>query len=144
MELLRKQQRTPLQSGGQNPLSYFAPFDGGMLTDFVKPPHSVSSSSCLSTFEIKHAVSKYAIERLHERDDYELLPRWKRLAAKLVPITTMLSVGSYYLYFPYRIYCTRESSIKYNKTYILAWFFIVAEALVACKSSNPQSAKMIR
>lgn len=104
-----------------------------MLIESVKPPQSVSSSSCLSTFEIKHANDRYAIERLHERDDHELLPSWKRWLAKLVPITTILSVGSYYLYFPYRIYCTRESSVKYSKTYVLAWFFIVAEALVACE-----------
>jgi hypothetical protein len=106
-----------------------------MLTEEKQPPQSVSSSSCLSTFEIKHSNNQYAIERQHERDDHELLPTWKRWLAKLVPITTILSVGSYYLYFPYRIYCTRESSIKYNKTYVLAWFFIVAEALVACKTN---------
>lgn len=104
-----------------------------MLTGTAKPPQSISSSSCLSTFEIKHSTNRYAIEKLHERDDHELLPKWKRWLAKLVPMTTILSVGSYYLYFPYRIYCTRESSIKYNETYILAWFFIVAEALVARK-----------
>jgi hypothetical protein len=107
-----------------------------MLTEDEKPAQSVSSSSCLSTFEIKYTENTYAIEKLHERDDYELLPKWKRWLARLVPITTMLSVGSYYLYFPYRIYCTKVSSDQYNKTYVMAWFFIVAESLVACKDST--------
>jgi hypothetical protein len=109
-----------------------------MLTENEKPPQSVSSSSCLSDFEIKYTEDRYAIEKLHERDDHELLPKWKRLFARLVPITTILSVGSYYLYFPYRIYCTRESMVKYEKNYVMAWFFIVAEALVARKDPHLQ------
>jgi hypothetical protein len=105
-----------------------------MLTEKVQVPRSDSSSSCPSTFEIKHPVHTYAIERQHERDDHDFLPTWKRWLARLAPFTTILSVGSYYLYFPYRIYCTRESSSRDdNQTYILAWFFIVAEAFVACK-----------
>jgi hypothetical protein len=104
-----------------------------MLTD-KKPAQSVSSSSCLSSFEIKYTENAYAIEKLHERDDYGLLPKWKRWVARLVPLSTILSVGSYYLYFPYRIYCTRESAVKWNKNYVMAWFFIVAEALVARKN----------
>lgn len=100
------------------------------------PAQSVSSSSCLSTFEVKYDDNTYAIQKLHEYDDYELLPRWKRWLARLSPLTTFLAVGSYYLYFPYRIYCTRISASMYNKTYVMAWFFIVAEALVARRSSD--------
>ena len=99
------------------------------------PARSVSSSSCATTFEVKYSDGTYVIEKLHDYDDYELMPNWKRWLSRLSPLTTLLAVGSYYLYFPYRIYCTRASSVKWHKTYVLAWFFIVAEALVARKGS---------
>jgi hypothetical protein len=101
-----------------------------MLTDeaFIR-----SSSPCSTTFDTKYDDNAYIVEKLHDYDDIEHMPKWKRFVSRLSPLTTFLSVGAYFLYFPYRIYCTRDSSAKWHKTYVMAWFFIIAEAMVARK-----------
>lgn len=59
------------------------------------------------------------------------MPKWKKTLFRFAPLTTAGAVGSYIVYFAFRIYCTKDSQDTFHKTYWLAWFFIVAEALVA-------------
>jgi len=70
---------------------------------------------------------------LQKYDDVDLMPKWKKTHFRFSPVTTLGAVGSYILYFVFRNYCTWDSQLSHHKTYWLAWFFIVAEALVACK-----------
>lgn len=77
--------------------------------------------------------SQYQTETLHKHDDIDLMPRWKRAINHFTPITTIMAVGAYYLYFAFRIYCTIMAKKKYDKVYVMAWVFIAAEACVSCK-----------
>lgn len=83
--------------------------------------------------------SAYDIVKLHKYDDVDLMPKWKKTLFRFAPITTFGAVGSYIVYFAFRIYCTKDSQDTFHKTYWLAWFFIVAEALVACRLHSTYS-----
>lgn len=72
-----------------------------------------------------------------KRDDGDHLPNWRRRLYRLSPLTTLLSVGAYYAYFTLRILFTIYAQNKYHNTFIMAWFFIVSEMIVACKQSAP-------
>lgn len=50
------------------------------------------------------------------------------------PFTTVLSVGAYWTYFVQRILYTVYAQNTYGQVFVMAWFFIVAEMIVACKS----------
>ena len=91
-------------------------------------------STSSTSFETFYGDSAYDIVKLHKYDDVDLMPRWKKTLFRFAPLSTIGSLGSYIVYFAFRIFCTRNAGVKYHKAYWLAWFFIVAEALVACKS----------
>ena len=84
-------------------------------------------------FEQRYSDSCYFIEKLHEHDDGEQLRPWKRILHRAAPLSTLLAVGAYILYFGYRIRCTMDAQRSYHKTYIMAWIFIAAEGAVTCK-----------
>lgn len=87
-----------------------------------------------NSFFKKFEPESYSIETVNKNDDVEFLPPWKRRMYRLSPLFTFLAVGSYFLYYIYRIHCTVVAQSTYHKTYVMAWLFIAAEGCVACKS----------
>ncbi|KAF8847932.1 hypothetical protein BDZ45DRAFT_778103 [Acephala macrosclerotiorum] len=85
-----------------------------------------------NSFFKKFEPESYSIETVNKNDDVEFLPPWKRRMYRLSPLFTFLAVGSYFLYYVYRIHCTVVAQKTYHKTYIMAWLFIAAEGCVAC------------
>ena len=94
---------------------------------------TIIRESTASEFEIVYDDSDYQVEKLHEFDDFDRQPVWKRRLYRLSPLFSFLALGSYYLYFAHRVLYTVEAQHKYDKVYIMAWLFICAEALVAGK-----------
>jgi hypothetical protein len=84
-----------------------------------------------TTFEYKYDESAYLVEKLHDRDDHEHLSPFRRFLFRLTPLFTFLSVGAYINYFFSRVKATRDEEKVDHKTYVLAWFFIIAEALIS-------------
>lgn len=93
-------------------------------------------NSSHSTFGQTYSDNDYVIAELAKHDDIDLLPTWKRRLHRMAPLFTIAAVGAYFAYFGYRIYCTVSAQITYHKIYYMAWVFISAEFLVACRSST--------
>jgi len=75
------------------------------------------------------------VEKIHEHDDGDRLPHWKKVLNRFGPLATALAMGSYFLYFGFRIYYTLAAQREYHKVYVMAWLFIAAEAALAGKGS---------
>lgn len=102
--------------------------------------HNASTTS----FHLPHDPKLYRVETIDEHDDVELLSPFKRSMYRLSPLFTLLAVGSYFLYYSYRIHCTIVSQEAYSKTYVMAWLFIAAEGCVACKLPQKCSSRFQR
>ncbi|KAK8220206.1 nucleotide-diphospho-sugar transferase [Phyllosticta capitalensis] len=119
---------TPTPYGEDDDLSSIEAIKKGQ---YEKNPFD-SDSEAQNTFAVRFEDSQYQTEKLHKHDDIDLMPRWKRAINHFTPITTIMAVGAYYLYFAFRIYCTIMAQKKYDKVYVMAWVFIAAEACVSC------------
>ncbi|RDW76064.1 hypothetical protein BP5796_06885 [Coleophoma crateriformis] len=101
--------------------------------------HNQSTTS----FHLPHDPRLYKVETIHKHDDVELLSNFRRTLYRLSPLFTLLAVGSYFLYYAYRIHCTIISQQAYGKTYVMAWLFIAAEGCVACPALLHQLYQML-
>ena len=99
----------------------------------LSPPEQSQFSQSVSSFDKQLDPRSYQVETLHQHDDVEFLPSWKRKLYRLSPIFTFLAVAAYFLYYAYRIHCTVIAQEAFNKTYVMAWLFIAAEGCVACE-----------
>lgn len=75
------------------------------------------------------------VQRVHETDDIDLIPTWKRRLNKGTPIFSLIAVGAYWVYFAFRIKYTLAAQRANHKIYAMAWTFIAVETGVACKST---------
>lgn len=107
--------------------------DGDLAKARLNTFHSTQS---INSFEKHIDPSTYSIETLHKHDDEIFLPPWKRFLYRLSPVFTFLATCAYFLYYSYRIHCTRVAQQAYGKVYIMAWLFVAAEGCVACASIN--------
>ncbi len=73
------------------------------------------------------------IEIIHKQDDIEHMPQWRRRLYALTPIAATLSIGSYWVYFFFRIKFTLDAQEVSNKIFFMAWVFIFVEMGVACE-----------
>ena len=71
------------------------------------------------------------IARLHERDDFDFLPAWKRYVYYLAPVLAILTLLLYWLYFGLRIRFVLSAQSQQKSTFPLAWVFIAIEVSVA-------------
>src|SRR4051794_24602528 len=78
--------------------------------------------------------SAYKTEKLHELDDIDHMPRWKRQVYRASPVFALVAVGAYWLYFAHRIKYTLDAQRVAHKTFYMAWAFIAVEIGVSCKS----------
>lgn len=99
----------------------------------LSPPEQSRFSRSVSSFDKQLDPSSYHIETLHQHDDVEFLPSWKRKLYRLSPVFTFLAVAAYFLYYAYRIHCTVVAQEAFDKTYVMAWLFIAAEGCVTCE-----------
>lgn len=101
-----------------------------------KNPRAVSahSSHSVDSFDTTYDNTAYSVLQVAQHDDADLLPQWKRRLYRLGPLFTFLAMGSYLLYFAYRIYCTYDAQHYYHETYVMAWLFISSEFCVASES----------
>jgi len=72
------------------------------------------------------------VEQVHKQDDVDHMPKWKKYLHALTPLLSILSVGSYWVYFAFRIVYVLDAQAQSHKTFIMAWTFIAVEAGVAC------------
>lgn len=90
-----------------------------------------------STFDFKLPETAYTIERVHVKDDVDMLPRWKFVLHKTCPLFTIAAIATYFLYFLFRFAYTLEAQQKFGRVYVMAWFFIAAEIMVVGMDSPP-------
>jgi hypothetical protein len=74
------------------------------------------------------------VQRVHETDDIDHLPSWKRRLNRFTPLFSVVAVTSYWVYFVFRIKYTIAAQRANNQVYGMAWAFIAVEMGVACKS----------
>ncbi|EON68177.1 hypothetical protein W97_07326 [Coniosporium apollinis CBS 100218] len=84
-----------------------------------------------NAFGRKYYDAAYMVEKIHEHDDGDRLPHWKKVLNRFGPLATALAMASYFLYFGFRIYYTLAAQREYHKVYVMAWLFIAAEAALA-------------
>jgi hypothetical protein len=72
-----------------------------------------------------------SIIKLHDRDDVDHMPTWKRYLFNMTPFMVLLSLGSYWTYFVFRIYCVISAQKAQKQAYPMAWIFIAIELSVA-------------
>jgi hypothetical protein len=73
------------------------------------------------------------VERLHLKDDVDHMPMWKRRINRLTPISSMMAVISYWIYFGFRIRYTLDAQRAAHRIFVYAWIFVAVEMGVACK-----------
>ncbi|KAK8211067.1 nucleotide-diphospho-sugar transferase [Phyllosticta capitalensis] len=118
---------TPL-SDGSTQCSVSSPYSEVPLCS--KPGNRASALSMASTFDFKLPETAYTIERVHVKDDVDMLPRWKFVLHKTCPLLTIAAIATYFLYFLFRFAYTLEAQQKFGRVYVMAWFFIAAEIMV--------------
>lgn len=91
-------------------------------------------SESVTSFDKRLDPASYTVETIQLEDDAGQIPQWKRRLYRLSPFTTLISRVAYFLY-TYRIHCTLDAQLVFNKVYVMAWIFISAEGCVACKYS---------
>jgi hypothetical protein len=77
--------------------------------------------------------SFYMIDVVHDRDDIDHLTGWKEKLYNFSPAFSILSLMAFYCYFAFRIKFTRAAQAATSETFITAWLFIFAEAIIACE-----------
>lgn len=71
------------------------------------------------------------VEKLHEKDDSDHLPTWKRRINKLTPLCSLIAIATYWVYFTFRIKYTIAAQHAANRIFAMAWTFIAVEMGVA-------------
>lgn len=83
------------------------------------------------TYFKKNWVKDGSIAQLHDRDDWGLMPNWKRYAFYAAPFLAVATLALYWLYFALRIRFVIASQQKFHSSFPLAWLFIAVEISVA-------------
>jgi hypothetical protein len=103
--------------------------------DFEDTPWRKPSGS-VTSFDKILDPSSYTVETLQQIDDAGRVAPWRCRVYRLSPLTTLISMVAYFLYYTYRIYCTLDAQRAFDKVHIMAWIFITAEGCVACERSS--------
>lgn len=123
---------SPLSGSTLCPTPQSAPreYENGYFKDaLLKEPEDDTS------FEETLDPASYTVETIQPEDDAGRVALWKRRVYRLSPLTTIISIIAYFLYYTYRIHCTLDAQRVFNQVYVMAWIFITAEGCVACKCS---------
>lgn len=107
--------------------SGFTNIDKQRSDDSLRPlyPHAPSS------YFKKDWVKPGSIAQLHDKDDYDFMPKWKQACYYLAPFLAVATLSLYWLYFVLRIRFVVAAQRKESKPFPLAWVFIGVEMSVA-------------
>jgi len=100
---------------------------------FVLQKSLSSQSFSVTSFDYRFDESDYVVERLAGHDDSDHLSRPRKILHKFSPLFTFLAMGSYFLYYAFRVHCIILAQNAYKKIHVMAWMFVTAEAFVACE-----------
>jgi hypothetical protein len=89
--------------------------------------------STTSSFGREYTDADYVVREIAKHDDIALMKPWKRKLHYLAPLFTIAAMGGYFTYYGFRIYFTIDAQNANGTVYVMAWFFIAAEFLVASK-----------
>lgn len=113
------------------------PQSAQLLCDTAEPTEKYCKDlDSPSSFQKKFDPILFTVEELSRIDDIGRIPVWKKLLYRLSPLTTIMSMVAYFMYYAYRIHCTLDAQRVYNQIYIMAWIFVSAEGCVACGYSS--------
>ena len=77
--------------------------------------------------------SSYVIEKYDDEDNAGYVATWKKRLHRLMPLTSAIAIGAYWLYFAFRIRYTAAAQTLGHTVYPVAWIFIGIEFGVACE-----------
>ena len=78
--------------------------------------------------------SSYVIEKYADEDNAGHVATWKKRLHRLLPLTSLIAVGAYWLYFAFRIRFTVAAQRLGHTVYPVAWIFIGIEFAASCES----------
>lgn len=76
------------------------------------------------------------VEKLHDQDDIEHMPRWKHIIYRLHPLSSIISLAAYWTYLVLRIKFTLHAQYMAHEIFYMAWLFLAVEMGVACRPSR--------
>ena len=87
------------------------------------------------SFSKEHPIEEtnYAVEKFEKRDNAGYVATWKYRVNKLLPLTSAVAIGSYWLYLAFRVRYTVAAQRIHHRVYPMAWIFLAIEVGVACE-----------
>lgn len=101
------------------------------LTNFQQPSLDSSQSECENA--LKPYRCPYLVMRLAAKDDIGYMPQWKQRLYKTTPLSSLLAIIFYWIYFILRIIYTVLAQRASNQVFALPWVFVVIEIGVTRK-----------
>ena len=77
----------------------------------------------------------YVVEKFEKKDNAGYVATWKHRVNKLLPFSSIIAIGSYWLYLAFRVRYTVAAQRINHKVYPMAWIFLSIEVGVARESS---------
>ena len=91
----------------------------------------------ISICKEQHGVEpQYTVEKYAEKDDAGYVPTWKTRLHRLLPLTSAIAIGAYWLYFAFRVRYTVAAQNLGHTVYPVAWLFLSIEFGVACETPD--------
>lgn len=81
--------------------------------------------------EKSDVIGGYCVKKCEEHDDAGFLTPWRNRLFRLAPLTSISSIGLYWIYFGIRVKFTMDAQNVAHKTYVMAWVFILIEMRTA-------------
>lgn len=86
-----------------------------------------------TSFLTKYESGTYHVETLPNYDNEEFFPAITRWLYQFSPLTTLLALTGYFVYFSYRVHCVRSAQSMSGTIFVIAWVFITVEVLLSCE-----------
>lgn len=107
------------------------------VTDIPRRLESAEDTPALSEISLckekPSDESSYVVEKYDDRDNAGYVSTWKERVHRLMPLTSMIAICAYWLYFAFRIRYTAAAQQIGHTVYPVAWIFIGIEFGVACE-----------
>ena len=78
----------------------------------------------------------YVVGKFHDKDDAGYFPTWKNRLHRLLPLTSIFTICTYWLYVSLRVMYTVAAQRVGHTVYPVAWIFLAIEVGVACEPSD--------
>ena len=77
----------------------------------------------------------YAVEKYHDKDDAGYVATWKKRLHALLPLSSVIAITAYWLYFTFRVRYTLALQRVDDTVFPVAWIFLATEVGIACETS---------